>query len=236
MVSRTGNFHNQRNYWLQGLDEGFIRWAIPRLPPQINSVQLTLATLVLSALNVAVGLMAARHYQAIFLLLPILGVHHICDTLDGALGRARHEGWILWGYFMDKFVDFIYVGSLAATLILILPETAFFSLLVFLGYGGLMVASYLEFGATKTVLVRNRQGLGPTEAKVILAGLIVLAGLTGPTGLKLLIILSSLILMLFLGMTIVSVQAELAELDRKNKRAKTRRPGRLTRTGRRAKA
>ncbi len=222
MAKIFSGYHNKRDYFLQRFDEQLIRWTLPLIPREINSVQLTLATVALSALNILVGLIARNHYASLLWLLPILGLHHLCDTLDGALGRARKEGWVLWGYFMDKFVDFVYVGSLSAAFILILPSDAFFSLMLFVGYGGLMVASYLEFGVTKKSLIRSRHGLGPTEAKFILGLLLILASTTGPKMLSLLVEVGSITLLVYLCLTVFSIQKKLAAMDRKNKNRKTK--------------
>lgn len=177
-MPRFPGYHNHRNYFLQKYDEALIDFAVPKTPEAVTSRHLTLLTLLAALFNLGVGILAAANFRLLWLLLPVLLLHHIVDTLDGALGRARREGWILWGYFMDKFVDFIYVGSLSAAFLLAQPQDALPALFIFLGYGGLMVQAYLMFGATGK-LPRNRGRLGPTEAKALLGILIVIAVLGG---------------------------------------------------------
>ena len=59
----------------------------------------------------------------------------LTDSLDGAIGRYRNVGLIRWGYYMDHFLDYIFLCSILIGYSLILPDNfkylLFFLLAIF---------------------------------------------------------------------------------------------------------
>src|SRR5260221_2040978 len=145
--SRFNGSGNVRDYYLKRFDIVLIQKLLPVIPSSITSAHVTLVTIPASIANIIIGLLAHSNFSLIGLLAIPLIIHHICDSLDGALGRQRREGLVLWGYYMDKFVDFLYVCSLSLCFIVVAPQISFFATLLLVGYGGMMVQTFLLFGA-----------------------------------------------------------------------------------------
>ncbi|MEA1959093.1 MAG: hypothetical protein U9N44_05445, partial [Chloroflexota bacterium] len=76
-------------------------------------------------------------------------------------------GLVKWGYFMDHFLDYIFIASYVAVGYLIAPpetEKWYAFLLVILG--AFMVNSYLTFGVTNKFQI-SHYGIGPTEMRIV---------------------------------------------------------------------
>lgn len=91
----------------------------------------------------------------------------LTDSFDGAIGRYRKFGLIRWGYYMDHFLDYIFLCSILIGYSLILPDhfkyLLFFLLAIF---GAFMVNSFLSFAATNEFKI-SYLGIGPTEIRII---------------------------------------------------------------------
>lgn len=86
---------------------------LKHIPPFLSTRVLTTMTLVevLVVLFVAYFLPS---YTAHALIFTVLG-HYITDALDGAVGRYRKEGYVLWGYYVDHCFDTLYeCGTMTA--------------------------------------------------------------------------------------------------------------------------
>ena len=94
-------------------------------------------------------------------------LQYLTDLFDGELGRQRDTGLIKWGFYMDHFLDYIFLCSLVFVGYMISPaglEIWHFALLVILG--GFIVNSFLAFGATNEFQIYH-YGMGPTEMRVV---------------------------------------------------------------------
>ncbi|MEJ7710819.1 MAG: c-type cytochrome domain-containing protein [Pyrinomonadaceae bacterium] len=85
---------------------------------------------------------------------------------DGKVGKFRDTGLVKWGFYMDHFLDYVFLCSLLIGYSFILPLTSryhlFFLLAVFTGY---MVSSFLSFAATSKFEI-NFYKFGPTEFRI----------------------------------------------------------------------
>src|SRR3989339_532554 len=145
-------------------EKAFINWAIPKIPSWTNSRMLTLMTLVWSAGIILTGYLASvESFGVLWIISVCIFLQWLTDSLDGSLGRHRNEGWVKWGYYMDHFLDYIFLCSILIAYSLILPDNfkyLLFFLLVVLG--AFMVNSFLAFAATNTFRIVYL-GIGPTE-------------------------------------------------------------------------
>jgi len=94
-------------------------------------------------------------------------LQYLTDLFDGELGRQRDTGLIKWGFYMDHFLDFIFLCSLVFVGYMISPpglEIWYVALLVILG--AFMVSSFLFFAATNDFQIYY-YGIGPTETRVV---------------------------------------------------------------------
>lgn len=151
---------------LGGLEKRLKDWAVPRLPGYIETYHLTLMTVLWSVINVILGFYAKKSLSILWLVSLMIVLQYITDLFDGELGRRRDTGLIKWGFYMDHFLDYIFLCSLVFVGYMISPEGLeiwYFALVVILG--AFMVNSYLSFAATNAFEIYYF-GIGPTEARI----------------------------------------------------------------------
>lgn len=151
---------------LSGPENRFKHWAVPRLPRWLETYHLTMLTVLWSAVNVLLGYAAKHSLQWLWLVSAMIILQYVTDLFDGEVGRQRKTGLIKWGFYMDHFLDFIFLCSLVFVGNKISPPDLvdwYFGLLVILG--AFMVNSFLSFAATNKFEIYHG-GFGPTEMRV----------------------------------------------------------------------
>lgn len=153
---------------LSGPETRLKNWVVPRIPGAIETYHLTLLTLLWSLANVVLGFFARENLQVLWLVSLMIVLQYLTDLFDGELGRQRATGLIKWGFYMDHFLDYLFLCSLVFVGYMISPvglETWYFVLVVVLG--AFMVNSFLSFAATNAFEIYH-YGIGPTETRVVL--------------------------------------------------------------------
>ena len=158
----------------------FIDSNITKFPAWIQGYHLTLMTIPLSIGLVVFGYLAKNNLNWLWLSSLVLFLQWFTDSFDGALGRHRDTGIPKWGFYMDHFLDFVFMSSVFLGYSFLFEGLnkvlVFFMVPVF---GCLMVSSFLAFGATgefKITYLRT----GPTEIRIgfiILNILIIIFGI-----------------------------------------------------------
>lgn len=215
--SFAGKGGNNHTTFLSFLDRAVVNTLVPRLPTWIGTRHLTLASLPLAAVNIGLAWLVQFDLRWLWFLAGTVVIHHFCDTLDGAVGRYRRVGLVRWGYYMDKFVDFIFVASVCVCLSFALADKFWLGMGALIGYGGLMMQSFLFFSASGKS-EKSYWRLGPTELKVAVVNGLIIAPLLGRGGLTALLLLSNLGLVGFLIATVYSNQQRLLRFDRSKKK------------------
>ncbi len=142
-------------------------WAVPKIPKGVETHHLTLMTLLWSGINVILGFYARENLRFLWLVSLMIVLQYLTDLFDGELGRQRDTGLIKWGFYMDHFLDYIFLCSLVFVGYMISPaglEIWYFALLVIVGAH--MVNSFLSFAATNQFQIFYC-GIGPTEMRVV---------------------------------------------------------------------
>jgi len=142
-------------------------WAVPKIPRGIETHHLTLMTLLWSLMNVILAFYAKENLQVLWLVSLMILLQYVTDLFDGELGRRRNTGLVKWGFYMDHFLDYLFLCSLVFVGYMISPaglEIWYFALLVILG--AFMVGSYLAFAATNEFQIYYFR-IGPTEMRVV---------------------------------------------------------------------
>jgi len=171
MASDKGTFAGDRKVGkslLTGPETRFKKWAVPRLPAFIETYHLTLTTILWSAGNTVVAFYARANLSLLWIVSLMIALQYVTDLFDGELGRQRETGLVKWGFYMDHFLDYVFLCSLVFVGYMISPkglEPWYFGLLALLG--GFMVNSFLSFAATNKFEI-YRFGVGPTEFRVVL--------------------------------------------------------------------
>lgn len=153
--------------FLGAYEAKLIAWAIPKVPLWLRTYHLTLMTIPISLLIVVFGYLARSDTSWLWGMSSMIFLQWVTDGLDGAVGRARNEGLIKWGYYMDHFLDYIFLCAILIAYMLMIPDQSkyvhFFVLAVF---GAYMVNSYLAFAATDEFRIAY-SGIGPTEIRIV---------------------------------------------------------------------
>lgn len=161
----------------------FERWALPRLaaslPRWVVPDHLT-GLGVLAATGVAVGYMlTTRNPHWLWLVNAALVVHWFGDSLDGTLARVRKIERPRYGFYLDHLTDAYSTTAIGLGLGFSPYMLLAVGLAIVIGYLILSINVYLE----THVYGKFRYGygiLGPTEARIILIGLNLVALLIGP--------------------------------------------------------
>jgi len=148
------------------IENRFKNWAVPKIPKCIETYHLTLLTILWSILIIMFGWLARYNIQWFWGASFFIFMQWVTDLFDGELGRQRNTGLVKWGFYMDHFLDYIFLSSILISYIFTLPVEfwpyLFFVLMVF---GGFMVNSFLFFGATGNMRI-HQEGIGPTEMRL----------------------------------------------------------------------
>jgi phosphatidylglycerophosphate synthase len=140
--------------------------SVHRFPHWIEGYHLTLMTIPWSIGLIIFGWLARNNHHWLWGSSLMLFLQWFTDSFDGALGRYRDTGIPRWGYYMDHFLDFIFVSSVLIGYSFLLDglNKQIVYLLIPIS-GCFMVSSYLAFGATNEFKI-TYLGAGPTEIRI----------------------------------------------------------------------
>lgn len=142
-------------------------WLVPKVPACIETWHLTFSTIAWGLLVVLFGYLAAGNVQWVWGISVMIVLQYLTDLADGEIGRRRDTGLIKWGFYMDHFLDYLFLCCLVLAGYLLSPEAAkmwYLPLVIILG--AFMVNSFLSFAATNEFEIYHH-GIGPTETRVV---------------------------------------------------------------------
>jgi len=144
----------------------FIDALVPKFPRWIQGYHLTLMTVLWSAGLIVFGYLAGRNLNWLWLSSLMLVLQWFTDSFDGALGKFRDTGIPKWGYYMDHFLDFVFMCSIFIGYSFLVEGTnKTFVFLLIPVFGCFMASSFLSFGATGEFKI-TYFGTGPTEIRL----------------------------------------------------------------------
>jgi len=147
--------------WLKGK-------VVPRIPRGIETYHLTLTTVLWSALVIGFSILARSSLFWLVGVSAAIVLQYVTDLFDGAVGRHRNTGLVKWGYYMDHFLDYVFLSAVVVGYAIIAPSGLQYWFLFLLALtGGFMVNSFLTFAATNEFRIYF-YGFGPTEFRVLL--------------------------------------------------------------------
>ena len=164
------------------LERRAIDWTVPKLPKWMTSARLTMTT-VLWSLMIVLGSFLAEHMNIhwLWLVSATVLMQYITDSLDGSLGKYRGEGLVRWGYYMDHFLDYIFLCSIIVGYGFFLPDDQKYLLFfVFALLTAFMVNAFLAMAATNKFRITH-MGIGPTEIRLLFIVINTLIMLFGKT-------------------------------------------------------
>lgn len=140
---------------------------VSAIPSWLETYHLTLSTLLWSAGAILFGYLAQENFNWLLGTSVMIILQYITDLFDGAVGRYRKTGLVKWGYYMDHFLDYVFLCSLLIGYAFIIPNQFFnmyFFILAILG--SFMVNSYLAFATVNRFRI-SYFGVGPTEVRFL---------------------------------------------------------------------
>jgi archaetidylinositol phosphate synthase len=195
----------------------FIDWLTPKFPRWLQGYHLTLMTLAWSAGLIAFGLMASSNPAWLWLSSLMLVLQWFTDCFDGALGKFRDTGIPKWGYYMDHFLDFVFMCALFIGYSFLVEGTS--KALVFLlipVFGSFMASSFLSFGATGEFKI-TYLGAGPTEIRIAFIVLNCLLIWFGNAWIEKLLLFILILAVIFLCVVVYRTQAYIWKIDMQDK-------------------
>jgi len=152
---------------LHAPEEAFKRVLLPRVPKWLETYHLTMMTVPWSGGVLLFSYFARFDIAWMWAVSGMIFAQYLTDLLDGAIGRQRNTGLVKWGFYMDHFLDFIFLCAMLIGYAIILPQehrmAVFFVMALF---GGFMVNSFLSFAATNRFQIAY-MGIGPTEIRLV---------------------------------------------------------------------
>jgi phosphatidylglycerophosphate synthase len=158
-------------HFLVPLEKKFLGYAVPRIPKPIGTAQLTLMTIIWCSGIILAGYLASQgSAQWLWLFSVCIFMQYITDMLDGAVGRARNTGLIKWGFYMDHFLDYVFLASIVIGYSWMLPQSSLVWALICLAItGGFMVHVLMDFAITNNFKI-SFNSFGVSEVRWVLIG------------------------------------------------------------------
>ena len=146
----------------------FIAAVLPHVPRKIGTVHLTLMTIIWSSSIILAGYFAKNDIRWLWLFSSCILFQYITDMLDGAVGRMRNSGFIKWGFYMDHFLDYVFLFSIVIGYTWLLPESYWILSVFCLAFcAGFMVHTLMDFSITNNFKI-SCSLFGVSEARIVL--------------------------------------------------------------------
>src|SRR5678815_5724520 len=84
---------------------------LPKIPSWLETYHLTMLTLLWSAGILFFSNLAASNLRWLWMVSLMVFLQYVTDHYDGKIGKYRGTGLVRWGYYMDHFLDYIFLCS-----------------------------------------------------------------------------------------------------------------------------
>lgn len=204
--------HNSSTSIMTFMDRWIQTRVVQLLPSWCSTRLLTMMTLPISVLIVVLCGKARETVEWLWGINILIAMQYVTDTLDGAVGRARNEGYVRWGYYMDHLLDYVFLCSLVFGYSLLVPEKASWFVGIAAVFAGFMVNTFLLVAASDEFKIAF-YGIGPTECRMMFIAVNTIVATRGTScigsGLHWVAAISSILLVLF----VFNCQRRLARID-----------------------
>jgi len=157
--------------FLSGPEKRLVARFVGCVPRGLETYHLTLLTVLWSGLILLFGWWARDDIRWLWLVSVMIVCQYVTDLFDGAVGRQRGTGLVKWGFFMDHFLDYIFLCALITAYYMVAPAGFAVWFMLLLGLTGAhMVHSFLAFAATNEFRIAFH-GIGPTEMRMVFIGI-----------------------------------------------------------------
>jgi len=139
---------------------------VPKVPRFLNGINLTLLSLLWSALVIWFSYQAVADIRWLWAASGIIVLHWLTDSLDGAVGRYRNSGLVRWGFYFDHLLDFVLTAAVFIGYALLVDASALFALFIFFVACTIIpVSIFFSFSAYQALKIGSL-GFGPTEYRI----------------------------------------------------------------------
>ncbi len=149
------------------VEDKLARFLVKLVPKWIQTYHLTLTTIFWSLLVIIFGYLSEKNINWLWGSSVMIICQYLTDLVDGKVGKQRNTGLIRWGYYMDHFLDYVFLCSILIGYSFIITDFSrqllFFILAIF---GAFMVNSFLSFAATNEFKIAYLK-IGPTEVRIL---------------------------------------------------------------------
>lgn len=192
---------------------------VSRVPAWLETYHLTLLTIVWSLLILLFGWLAKRNIQWLWMVSLMIVLQYVTDLFDGAVGRHRNTGLVKWGFFMDHFLDYIFLCAMITAYHTVAPPGLDFWFVLLLGLTGAhMTHSFLAFAATNEFRIAYN-GVGPTEMRLAFVFINAFIIFTWPNYYHITLPALTVAVLAALIFVVVNTQRQLWHIDMEAKRA-----------------
>lgn len=199
---------------LAKVEKRFIDATVGKMPAWIEGHHLTWMTLAWSIGLVVFGYLARGNLHWLWAGSAMLFLQWFTDCFDGALGRLRDRGLVKWGYYMDHFLDFVFMWAVFVGYVFLLKEFTDICLLFTAAffYSALMVHAFLSFSITNAFQI-TYLGFGPTEVRLFFIVLNTVIIFGGVNILEAVLPYMAIVLVLGLGIVVYRGQKRIWKMD-----------------------
>jgi len=168
MKHKFSDNQKEGDWFLRVAEDKFRGKFVPHIPKFIETYHLTYMTVLWSLLIVLFGWLARNNINWMWMVSLMIFFQYITDLFDGAIGRYRNTGLVKWGYYMDHFLDYLFISSIITAYSLLFPASFH---LLFMGILittiGFLVSVYLFFSVSDKMNI-SFMNCGPTEIRLLL--------------------------------------------------------------------
>lgn len=146
-------------------EQRIVKHFTPKIPKCIETYHLTFMTIVWSIGVLIFSYLANGNIHWLWGTSGMIIMQYITDLFDGAVGRHRNTGLIKWGYYMDHFLDYIFMCTVLIGYTFFMPDPYNILFYILVVYGAFLVNAFISFAATNQFRV-SYFGFGPTEGRI----------------------------------------------------------------------
>lgn len=149
-------------------EKSLLNFLLPYVPVWLQTYHLTLMTVGWSGLAVLSGYLAniTGNNHWLWLLFAVLILQYLSDLLDGSVWRARNTGLVLWWFYMDHLLDYIFLISSFVAWSYVMPVDLmkeFFVLIIIANI--LFFQVFVSIPVTQAFTISFNK-IGPTEYRL----------------------------------------------------------------------
>ena len=149
------------------LEEKYLSPLAYKVPKWLEAYHILLLTIVWSFLIIVFSYLSKFNIHWLWGTSICILLHIVSDHLDGLVGRIRKTGLVKWGYYMDHFLDYIFMSAvLVGYSFFVTEEYKYLIFFVHIVFTGFLINSFLSFSSTGKFKVTYMR-IGPTEIRLL---------------------------------------------------------------------